>query len=88
VVCFRAIEDFYCPIPMADTLFCYHCRTHHPKEEMRQIETKGGKRWRCIKSIEATKRSREEREAFGRQVTAINKAEAQSKARSLLNPER
>jgi hypothetical protein len=68
---------------MADTLYCYHCRTYHPREEMRQIDTKGGKRWRCIKSIEATKRSPEEREAFGRQMTAINKAEAQSKARIL-----
>lgn len=68
---------------MADTLYCYHCRTYHPREEMRQIDTKGGKRWRCIKSIEATKRSAAEREAFGRQMTAINKAEAQSKARIL-----
>lgn len=68
---------------MADTLYCYHCRTYHPREEMRQIDTKGGKRWRCIKSIEATKRSAEEREAFGRQMTAMNKAEAQSKARIL-----
>jgi hypothetical protein len=46
---------------------------------MRQIETKGGKRWRCIKSIEASRQGRAEREAFGRQTTAINKAEAQSK---------
>ncbi|MFA7280864.1 MAG: hypothetical protein WC100_12275 [Sterolibacterium sp.] len=52
---------------------------------MRQIETKGGKRWRCIKSIEATKQGREAREAFGRQMSAINKAEAESKARMVLN---
>ena len=76
-------------IPMSDTAYCYHCGTHHPKEEMRQIETKGGKRWRCIKSIQATKQGREEREAFGRQTTAINKAEAQSKkARLTLSLER
>ena len=73
---------------MADTLYCYHCRNYHPKEEMRQIETKGGKRWRCIKSIEATKRGKECREAFGRETTAINKAEAQAKMRALANPER
>ena len=84
----RAIRLFsrhpsYPIFAMADTLYCYHCRTYHPKEEMRQINTKGGKRWRCIKSIEATKRSVAEREAFGRQMTAINKAEAQSKARIL-----
>lgn len=68
---------------MSATVYCYHCATHHPQEQMRQISTKGGKRWRCIKSIEATKRSVAEREAFGRQMTAINKAEAQSKARIL-----
>ena len=73
---------------MADTLYCYHCRTYHPKEEMRQIDTKGGKRWRCIKSIEATKRCTAERDSFGRHVTAINKAETQAKIRMMSNPER
>ena len=70
---------------MSETIFCYHCRMHHPKEEMRQIHTKGGKRWRCIKSIEATKQGREAREAFGRQMSANNRAEAESKARLILN---
>jgi hypothetical protein len=70
---------------MADTLYCYHCRTYHPKEEMRQIETKGGKRWRCLKSIQGAKKDRESREAFGRQMTALNKSEAQARARALLN---
>lgn len=64
---------------MTETAYCYHCGTHHPKSEMRQIETKGGKRWRCIKSILASRQGRAEREAFGRQTTAINKAEAQAK---------
>lgn len=68
------------------TAYCYHCGTHHPIEEMRQIVAKGGgKRWRCIKSIEATKKAIAERDAFGKQVTAINKAESQSKARLTLN---
>ena len=71
-----------------ETVYCYHCRLRHPREEMRLIETKTGKRWRCIKSILATKRGREAREAFGREVTAINKAEAQSKAKLSLNIER
>ncbi len=76
-------------IAMPDTAYCYHCGTHHPKEEMRQIETKGGKRWRCIKSIQATKQGRAERGAFGCPTTAINKAEAQSKkARITLSLER
>ena len=63
------------------TAYCYHCGTHHPREEMRQIETKGGKRWRCIKSIEATKRGTAERDAFGKQVTANNKSELRAKLR-------
>ncbi len=52
---------------------------------MRLIDTKAGKRWRCIRSIEATKKGRAEREAYGKQVTAMNKAEAQRKARLVLN---
>ncbi|MDT3735738.1 MAG: hypothetical protein ROZ00_05910 [Denitratisoma sp.] len=55
---------------------------------MRQIETKSGKRWRCIKSIEATKRSTAERDGFGRRVSAENKAGAQSKARLMQNSNR
>jgi hypothetical protein len=70
---------------MDTTLYCYHCRTRHPKSEMRLLETKTGKRWRCIKSIEATKRGVEAREAFGREVTAINKAEAQNRAKAAMN---
>jgi hypothetical protein len=48
----------------ADTAYCYHCGKHHPIEEMRQVVTKGGKRWRCIKSIEATKKPTSERDAL------------------------
>jgi hypothetical protein len=70
---------------MPETAYCYHCGTHHPIELMRQIVTKGGKRWRCIKSIEATKVGVEKRDAFGRRVTESNKAEARSKARVTLN---
>jgi hypothetical protein len=66
---------------MAETAFCYHCRQHHPKSEMRQIETKSGKRWRCIRSIEATRQGPAAREAYGRQVSEMNKSEAQSRAR-------
>ena len=51
--------------PMSSSeLFCYHCGRYHPREEMRQIETKGGKKWRCIKSIEATKIPSAQRDAF------------------------
>jgi hypothetical protein len=74
--------------PMTEPVFCYHCRLHHPKAEMRQIVTRGGKRWRCIKSIEATKRGSASREAFGQRMTATNKAEAQAILRFRSNPER
>lgn len=69
----------------AETAYCYHCGKQHPIGEMRQIFTKTGKRWRCIKSIEATKANRETRDAFGKKVTEINRADSQSKARITLN---
>ncbi len=59
---------------MSETVFCYHCRTRHPKADVRQIETKGGKRWRCHKSIEATKAGAAERAAFGQRMTELNRA--------------
>ncbi len=68
-----------------DTIYCYHCQRRHPKEEMRRLETKTGTRWRCIASINAAKQSREAREAYGKQMTEANKAEAQSKARIILH---
>jgi len=71
---------------MAETAFCYHCRQHHPLTEMRRMGPEGSKRWRCIRSIEASKRSQKERDAFGREVTQINKSEAASRMR-MLNPE-
>jgi hypothetical protein len=73
---------------MTEAAYCYHCGVRHPKAEMRQIETKAGKRWRCLKSIHATKRSTAERDGFGKRVSAENKAEAQSKARLVLNSNR
>ncbi len=73
-------------IPMAtEQTYCYHCRTHHPRNEMRLIVTKTGKRWRCIRSIEATQQGPEAREAYGRQVSEINKAESKSRAQRMNN---
>ena len=72
--------------PMAtDQTYCYHCRTHHPRNEMRLIVTKTGKRWRCIRSIEATRQGAAAREAYGRQISEINKAESKSRAQRLNN---
>jgi hypothetical protein len=73
---------------MPETAFCYHCGTRHPLEEMRQIVTKSGKRWRCVKSIELTKQGGAKREAFGRQTTANNKADTRAKICRTTNPER
>ena len=73
---------------MPETAFCYHCGIHHPVEEMRQILTKSGKRWRCVKSIEATKVGISKRDAYGQQVKADNRADAQANIRRMGNPER
>lgn len=66
-----------------ETKFCYHCRAHHPITEMRQIETKAGKRWRCLRSIQATNISLAARDAFGRRVSEMNSAESKSHARRM-----
>ena len=65
---------------MTDTHFCYCCRVHHPKEEMRLFPTRQGYRWRCVRSIEAASRSRTERDRFGQQQSAINREAAQRAA--------
>jgi hypothetical protein len=55
---------------------------------MRQIETRGGRKWRCIKSIEATRIPSAQRDAFGKSVTQINKAEHQARVKARLDSER
>lgn len=61
---------------MTEMVFCYCCRVHHPKDQMRPFKTSHGERWRCIRSIEAAARARQERDAFGRQQTAINREDS------------
>ena len=73
---------------MSTTLYCYHCRTYHARDAMRLLVSKTGKRWRCIRSIELARRAVAEREAFGRRMSAINKAEIEEKTRKSSNPER
>ncbi len=68
------------------TAFCYHCRSYHPIEDMRQISTRSGKRWRCVRSIQATQANRATRDAFGRSITELHRAEAEAKQRSFLHP--
>jgi hypothetical protein len=72
---------------MTDSVFCYHCRVHHPINEVRKVNTKLGKRWRCVKSIAASRNGLQAREEFGRQTTAINKADAETILSRLKNPE-
>ena len=72
---------------MANTAYCYYCSREHPKDEMRQIATKGGPRWRCVKSIEATRKGVAERDAFGKQVTEINSSAQREKSKTFLKPE-
>jgi hypothetical protein len=69
---------------MSETAYCYHCGRPHPKEEMRQIHTKSGSRWRCIKSIAATKQGVAARDAFGRQVSAMNSTKQSQIAKAAL----
>ena len=49
---------------MTETVFCYCCRAHHDKTQMRLFPTRQGYRWRCLRSIE--KQSEINREAARR----------------------
>ncbi|HTZ00565.1 MAG TPA: hypothetical protein VMB75_12045 [Rhodocyclaceae bacterium] len=46
---------------------------------MRLVPSKTIPRWRCIKSIQAAKKSQAKRDAFGREVSAQNSRAAASK---------
>lgn len=59
-----------------DMQFCYCCRVHHPKDEMRLHATSRGQRWRCRRSIAAARGSTGERDAFGHQQTVYNQQNA------------
>ena len=61
---------------MVQMVFCYHCRIHHPIDQVRRIETRKGFRWRCIRTLEAAHSSQVEREAFGRCQSEANRQES------------
>lgn len=65
---------------MPDMLFCYCCRKHHPREEMRRFTTRSGERWRCRRSIEAARSHPGERDAFGRLQSEQNRLAARRMA--------
>lgn len=71
---------------MSDTLYCYCCRTHHPKEQMRRFATRTGERWRCLSSIEAARARLDERDAFGRQQSELNRQTALRLTERMLAP--
>lgn len=62
---------------MSDTVFCYHCRRHHPVAEAILIETGGVKRWRCRRSIALARRSVAQRDAFGQATSAAKRSVAE-----------
>ena len=59
---------------MTDEVFCYHCRRYHPTVDVMLVQSKGVKRWRCLKSLASIRSSVAERDAFGRAVSAENRA--------------
>lgn len=71
---------------MTDTLFCYCCRIHHPKDQMRRFATSHGKRWRCLRSIAAADCSVDERDAFGRRQSNLNRLTAIESAERMAVP--
>ena len=65
---------------MTDKVFCYHCRSYHPTAEVTLVHSKGIKRWRCMKSIASTRGSTAQRDAFGKSVSAANRASSSRQA--------
>jgi len=59
---------------MSDQVFCYYCRRYHPTVDVKLVCSKGVKRWRCVKSLEQVHGSVAERDAFGKSVSASNRA--------------
>jgi len=59
---------------MSDQVFCYYCRRYHPTGDVRLVCSKGVKRWRCVESLERSRGSVAERDAFGKLVSASNRA--------------
>ncbi len=57
---------------MTDTIFCYSCRKHHARDEVTRVQSKGVKRWRCLKSIAESRKSRDQRDLFGKETSALN----------------
>lgn len=61
---------------MSESVYCYHCRRHHPRSEVVLVESRGVKRWRCRQSLALGRRSVDQRDAFGRAVSEANRRAA------------
>ena len=71
---------------MTDMLFCYCCRVHHPRDQMRRFATRHGERWRCRRSIAAAGLGIDERDAFGRRQSKLNRLMATELAERVATP--
>ncbi len=81
---YRLIAFLEEELTMSDKVFCYHCRGYHQASEVRLVQTKNGKRWRCFKSIGYRQNSKDQRDAFGKKVSELNQSNCRLKnARSL-----
>ena len=57
---------------MSETVYCYHCGRRHQLAEMRRVHCGQIMRWRCLRSIEATKGTQAQRDAFGQATREAN----------------
>jgi len=64
---------------MSKTAYCYTCNAYHPMDEMRQVMTGKGIRWRCINTIRAARQALAKRQDFGTQTTSNNKTHAKAR---------
>ena len=67
-----------------ETRYCYCCRTYHAADQLVLFDTKAGKRWRCLRSIEASRQPAAVRDSIGRQQSAENRAQTRERARQSL----
>ena len=68
--------------------YCYSCRVEHDIAQMRLIETRNGRRWRCLRSVRAASLPIEARDAFGEYQRQYNLSEARRKLDELNGPHR
>ena len=69
---------------MTDCAYCYHCRCHHPVNEMTLVVVRGRQRWRCKKSLQARVLAQSERDEYGALMRAQN--QQQTTSRSTMTP--